>query len=296
MWTRASFLLYCMILGVVSSSTNYNYNAYNYDMAQTFTPDGRLLQVEYASSAAELSTPIVAVQIDNETLVLMTIKSTTSPQNRIVVLPNHYPNDGGRRHVKSSNMCVAMSGVLADSISLLQVGLGEASEQHRRYHAPMTVLKFAMSMANACQRHSFGGGIRPYGCTLLTCGFTSTGELVLYQTDPSGAILEATAPSTMERGPFLRWIVGGSTSVQRRFRKKVDSGLQKLYGKKTLPLLDVLALVGKALLKETQKEANKDAAGSGDSGQMTFEVVILNGKLGCYRLTKSQILHIKDRL
>jgi 20S proteasome subunit alpha 2 len=291
-----SLLLFCF--GPVSASTNYNYNAYKYDMAPTFTPDGRLLQVEYASTAAELSTPIVALQIDNETLVLMTLKSATTPQNRIIVLPTR--GDGKGKEVHSSHVCIAMSGVLADSISLIQVGLKEASEHYKQFHAPTTALRLATSMANACQSHCFGGGIRPYGCTLLACGFTSSGELALYQTDPSGAILEATipgsTPSSPRRGPFLRWLTGGSTSLQRKLRKQLDSHLYK--PKETPPMMDMLAFVGRTLLKETQKQAGKGGMGGKDTplDTISFEVVVMNRKLGCYRLSRSQIRAIMEKL
>jgi 20S proteasome alpha/beta subunit len=294
-----------------SASTNYNYNAYKYDMAPTFTPDGRLLQVEYASTAAELSTPIVALQFDNETLVLMTLKSPTTPQNRIIVLPARGDGkDEGNSHSSSSShvVCIAMSGVLADSISLIQVGLKEASEHYKQFHAPTTALRLATSMANACQSHCFGGGIRPYGCTLLACGFSSSGELVLYQTDPSGAILEATIPAAasssstpfaLRRAPFLRWLTGGSTSLQQKIRKQLDSQLYRSSKGNSPPLLDMLAFVGRTLLKETQKQKGGGGVGGKDAaalGAMSFEVIVMNRKLGCYRLSRNQIRSIMEKL
>ncbi len=274
-------VLVCCI-GFATASSNYNYNVYNYDMAPTFTPDGRLLQVEYASAAAELSSPIVALQVDNETLVLLTLKNTRTPQNRIIVLPTR----GDGRHTKAqSPVCIAMSGVLPDSISLIQVGLKEASKKYKQLHTPITVLQIATSIANACQSHSFGGGIRPYGCTLLTCGYTSSGDLVLYQTDPSGALLEANLPSNGQK-PLIRWMVGGNASLQRKIRKRLDSTLYKL--KESTALLDVVALVGRTLMKETQKQAQGDNS-DGSTGTITLEVVVMNRKLGCYKLAKSEI-------
>ena len=29
----------------------------------------------------------------------------------------------------------------------------------------------ATIFANACQQHAFGGGLRPYGATILVCGY-----------------------------------------------------------------------------------------------------------------------------
>ena len=261
-----------------NAASNYNYNVYNYDMAPTFTPDGRLLQVEYASVASELSTPILAVQADESTVILMTIKNSNSPQNRIIVMPVR--GDGKRQ--EPPRMCVAMSGVLADSLCLIQVGLKEASEQYRLYRSPMTVLQLATAMANACQSHSFGGGIRPFGCTLLTCGFSNTGHFNMYQIDPSGAMVEATEADASK--PCIRWVVGGSSMVQRKIRKRLDSSLSKFTNESAIT--DLIASAGKVLLKETLKEKGK---GEGSLGFRTLEVVVINRKLGCYRLSNAQI-------
>jgi len=262
-----------------NASANYNYNVYNYDMAPTFTPDGRLLQVEYASVASELSAPVLVVQANDSTLILMTIKNSNSPQNRIIIVPVR--GDGKRQ--EASRMCVAMSGVLADSLCLIQVGLKEASEQYRLCRSPMTVLQLATAMANACQSHSFGGGIRPFGCTLLTCGFSSTGHFNMYQIDPSGAMMEARGADSSK--PCIQWVVGGSSTVQRKVRKRLHSSLSKFT--KDSSIAELLAFAGKVLLKESLKESGN---GDGTSGSLgSLEIVVINRKLGCYRLSNSQI-------
>lgn len=292
-------LLISYIYSASASSTNYNYNVYRYDMAPTFTPDGRILQVEYASAAAELSLPIVALQVDKETLVLLTLKNSRTPQNRIILLPPlgvQGDNDG----VPYPIVGVAMSGVLADSIALIQVGLKEASKRLQQLHTPITVLQLATAMANACQSHCFGGGIRPYGCTLLTCGFNTLGDLVLYQTDPSGALLEvrdndpSRGASSSSSGPFLRWMTGGSTTVQRKIRKRLESSLHKL--PRTTTLLETLTQVGHTLIKETQKLDPSGEKKQGATPSTILEVVVMNRKLGCYRLSQSDIDSMTARI
>jgi hypothetical protein len=209
-----------------STGTTKNYNIYNYDQTgQQFTPDGRLLQVEYASNAAELSSPLVVVEclpaISHETdhqastpypcLILMTVpRRMHAPQRRIVILdhesqPRH--PDASSRSSRSSSavVVVAMTGILADSLALLQATLEKDAEHVRRFQTPLGPVSLARTMADECQSRVFGGGIRPYGSTMLVVGYEEETVVadpaddddkthvqhrsVIFQTDPSGALL-----------------------------------------------------------------------------------------------------------
>jgi 20S proteasome alpha/beta subunit len=274
-----TLLLLLLISQVTTASnSNSNYNVYNYDMTTPqFTPDGRLLQVEYASVAAELSTPLVVVQVNNDTLILVTLKSSTTYQSRMVLF---------------DDVCIAMSGVLADSIALLQVVLEQASQHLRRYHQKsLTVLQVATAMANACQKHAFGGGVRPYGSTMLACGYTvGQKQPILYQTDPSGAIRQVDTSST-STSTTIQCIVGGNPTFQRQLRKRMDSNLAR---RKDSSIADTVAIVARTLIKETQK-ASPHKGGKNEAPSSSLEVVLLSPTLGCHRLTKNQLDTIMER-
>jgi len=231
-----------------SSVSRSNYNVYNYDQTTPqFTPDGRLLQVEYASSAADLSSPLVAVEFfsplsqsysggkskkvgddyhdeDGKSLsypctVLITVpKKSSSPQNRIVIIENQsdLPNSSLRSiSPQHRSYCVAMSGILADSLALLQAGMKVAAEHSLQFKDSFGMESLAQALADECQTRVFAGGLRPYGSTLLLCGYderniddnqtlqengnknnsnkTQRRKLLqsrIYQTDPSGGILQ----------------------------------------------------------------------------------------------------------
>jgi 20S proteasome alpha/beta subunit len=267
LWFYAGLL--ALLLTSVSSSSN-NYNVYNYDMTTPqFTPDGRLLQVEYASAAADLSSPLVALQMKNDTLILITVKKSNT-QNRMALL-------------QDNSACVAMSGVLADSVALIQTVLEESSKNFQRYKKALTILQIANVIANACQRHSFGGGIRPYGSTMLVCGFLNS-KSVIYQTDPSGAIIEV---SPVEAGKQVRWLVGGNESLQRQLRKRIDQALDRQRSNET-SIADVVSLVAQILVKESQRQ-HKGMKRAPSKESNSLEIVILSPVLGCHRLTEDQL-------
>jgi len=213
-----------------SSTVNRNtYNVYNYDQTTPqFTPDGRLLQVEYASSAADLSPPLVVFECvspttnsnsdnDNDSdnslsypcTVLITVpKQSHSPQNRIVIIEK-------KDYDEHRSYCVAMSGILADSLALLQAGMKVAAQHSLQYRTFFGMESLTQTLADECQSRVFAGGLRPYGSTLLLCGYkhhdyndegnsgykniTNYGnrnyqgklfQSLIYQTDPSGGILQ----------------------------------------------------------------------------------------------------------
>lgn len=289
-------LLVGLLLSVSQTTVNAaaagNYNIYNYDIAPTFTPDGRLLQVEYASAAAEHSAPIIALQVDQSTLVLMAVKNPESPQNRIIVLPAD--PDKPKRQI-----CIAMTGILADSLSLVQVALQQAAQYKQQFRTPWTVVQMATALADACQNHAFGGGIRPYGATMLACGFQGTEVIpVLYQTDPSGGLLEITFPmmSDASSNPVnVCWIGGGSSSIQRQIRKRLTASLHATRKNKPQPLQDSLAAAARILMQETSKnDASK--RGKSSSVAVSLEVVVLNPAMGCRRLSSKQVRAILNRI
>ena len=103
------FFVGCSFLvSLAASASPTNYNPAHYDRVPHFTPDGRLLQVEYAMLAPEHSSPILVCQLDDDTLAMVCVQASgkSVSQDRMVVL------DG--------RCVIAMSGILADNLALLR--------------------------------------------------------------------------------------------------------------------------------------------------------------------------------
>lgn len=237
-------LLLFLLIDFVESAS---YSNYQYDFtAPIFTPDGRLLQVEYASAAADRSSPIVVARINDDLTVVVTTRAVSKVQPRLIVL-------------EDCNCVVGMSGVIADSLALLDK-IGQASVDHRRqFGRPLDADQVAATAATACQRHAFGGGLRPYGSTLVVAGRRPSG-IVSTVTDPSGAIRQLDASVA----------VLGSGALQR----KIDN---EWYGSDRLT----------RLVKLVYSEARK-----GDDDDVVVEVVAVSTKLGVYKVSAEQL----DRL
>ena len=331
-WIARCILASSILVPLVTSSSSAgrsNYNVYNYDQTTPqFTPDGRLLQVEYASNAADLSAPLVVLEFassetdkDDEAsypcTVLITVpKQPFSPQNRIAIL---------EKGDKKSAYCVAMSGILSDSLALLQAGMKTASEHSLQFKQVLDMESFVQVLADECQSRVFAGGLRPYGSTLLLCGYDESDNSLIYQTDPSGGILQHTPQSAGDEEAVsakkkrnsksvrteVRCIVGGTQGLQRQLHKQIQQGMARCEQKqkqrnrnKELTLADRIACVAKILIKETAETNSASSSnGSASNGRAKskksnekhpLEVVIISPRLGCHRLEGKQLQAIQD--
>jgi 20S proteasome alpha/beta subunit len=293
-----------------STNANNNYNAYQYDMAvPQFTPDGRLLQVEYASAAADHSTPIISAAISDELVLICTTRRCRKHddggifQERLVLVPT------GR--MVSSTTCapstahdvvvVALSGVLADSLSLLEAVQEERFSHQLMYGFDGSPARVARTIADLCQQHAFGGGLRPFGATLLVCGTTeprlsqpSTAEnpemtrsISMYRTDPSGGILETPYESLIRDGdsPSCCVVVGGG-SVARILERRISSYYAEAARENQARIGDILSLV---LQEQNRVEGGEDDNSSPDTTGLTLEAVLVSNKKGVIKLSGAQI-------
>ena len=212
-----------------------------------FTPDGRLLQVEYACRAASHSSPLVALKYTDH-LILM----TASRRHRLLIY-------------ESQNVVVAMSGVLADSMALLKILQGEAETELRLYGQSLSALRMAATIGDACQKHAFGGGLRPYGSTMLVCSSHQ-----VFQTDPSGAV------SSVDFHKDELVVIGGTEARQAQLKNEI----QKQGHKESLR--ETLEVVAKALLQKDHQQGREESP-------RWLEAVVISPQDGVHRLTDEQI-------
>jgi len=241
----------CVLCSFVSASYNYNHFQYDQGVSQ-FTPDGRLLQVEYASRSVSLSSPIVVWKKSEDTTVVATM-SSSGFQERLVIVPLHPLRSvlTTTASMKSRHevALVGLSGVLSDSVSLLDYATSNLGSM-------ATPRYFARLAADRQQQHAFGGGIRPYGTTLTVIGSNNPEDI--FVTDPSGALTEVRV------GDDGVWVMGEGLSV---LRKQIDNARSM---KKKLEVL----------LKQASNK--KENVGS-------LEVVILSKTHGAKKLDADEI-------
>jgi len=152
-------------------------NQYDTDVT-TFSPQGRLHQVEYAVEAVKQGSACLGLRSD-KLVVLAAINRAPSElssyQKKIFKIDDH--------------MGIAIAGLTADARSLARYMRTECLNHKYVYGTDMTTGRLVEGVADKHQQCTQSYVRRPYGVGLLVAGYDKTGPH-LFETSPSGTYLE----------------------------------------------------------------------------------------------------------
>lgn len=152
-----------------------------YDRAITvFSPDGRLFQVEYAREAVKRGTTAAGIKA-KDGVVLLVDKRITSRLIEAESIEKIFQID--------AHIGVATSGLVADARTLVDRARVEAQVNRVSFDEPIGVEVIAKKICDHKQTYTQFGGVRPYGTAVLIAGIDDNNPR-LFETDPSGALLE----------------------------------------------------------------------------------------------------------
>jgi proteasome alpha subunit len=176
-----------------------------YDRAITvFSPDGRLFQVEYAREAVKRGATAIGVKT-KDGVILVADRRVTS---RLLE-----PDTIEKIFVIDDHIGVATSGLVADARILVDRARIEAQINRLTYDERISIKDLAKKICDFKQQFTQFGGVRPFGVSLLIAGVDDKPRL--YETDPSGALLEYKATA----------IGSGRNVVMEFFEKEYDENM-----------------------------------------------------------------------
>jgi len=144
----------------------------------TFSPQGRLFQVEYAMEAVKQGSACVGATSSTH-VVLAALKRSpgelASYQQKVFRLDDH--------------MGIAMSGLTSDGRSLCRYMRSECLNHKYVYGSAIQTERLINDVADKHQRATWSYVRRPYGVGLLVAGYDRTGPH-LFQTAPDGNYFE----------------------------------------------------------------------------------------------------------
>lgn len=181
----------------------------------TFSPEGRLFQVEYAIEAIKLGSTAIGIRT-NEGVVLAVEKRLTStlidPSSieKVLEIDEH--------------VGCAMSGLTADARTLVDHARVEAQAHWFTYNERMPVESCVHAVADMALDFSDSDKdkkrvmSRPFGVALLVGGYDAVDGPVLFNTDPSGTFTKYMAASIGSAQE------GATSMLQEQYNKDMSIG------------------------------------------------------------------------
>jgi proteasome alpha subunit len=148
-----------------------------YDRAITmFSPDGRLLQVEYAKKTVRQGSTALGITCKDGVLLVTDKRIMDSLVISKSVEKTFQIDD---------HIAATASGIISDARVLIDRAQLKAQQHKVTYDAPIDILSVVKDACNLMQICTQSGGLRPFGVSLLFAGIDD-GEPKLYETDPIG--------------------------------------------------------------------------------------------------------------
>ncbi|KAL7485615.1 hypothetical protein ACHAW6_014957 [Cyclotella cf. meneghiniana] len=153
--------------------------ARRYDSSTTtFSPEGRLHQVEYAIEAINNAGTSVGILAKNGVVMASERKITSG-----LLAP-------AKTSEKIYKLCphatCTVAGLTADANILIDQARLRAGRYAYQYQEPIPVENLVEHVCNYKQAYTQYGGLRPFGVAFLFAGYDETHGFQLYQSDPSG--------------------------------------------------------------------------------------------------------------
>ncbi|KAI9711888.1 MAG: hypothetical protein M1812_007042 [Candelaria pacifica] len=165
----------------------------NYDNdTVTFSPQGRIFQVEYAQEAVKQGSVVVGL-VSKTHAVLVALKRNaeelSSYQKKIIGIDDH--------------MGVALAGLASDARVLSNFMKQQSLASKMTYGRPIPIERIVNQIGDRAQLSTQQSGKRPYGVGLLVAGVDETGPH-LFEFQPSGMTQEMVACAIGARSQMAR--------------------------------------------------------------------------------------------
>jgi len=165
----------------------------NYDNdSVTFSPQGRIFQIEYASEAVKLGSVVVGI-VSKTHAVLVALKRNaeelSSYQKKIVAVDEH--------------LGLALAGLASDARVLSNFMKSQTLSSRLTYGRALPVERVVAAIGERAQTNTQHYGKRPYGVGLLVAGVDELGPH-LFEFQPSGMTQEMAACAIGARSQMAR--------------------------------------------------------------------------------------------
>jgi len=172
----------------------------------TFSPSGKLVQIEYALAAVVAGAASVGIKAANGVVV------ATEKKHRSILYEEHSVH---KIETITPTIGMVYSGMGPDYRLLLRQARKMAQQYWVTYQEHIPTAQLVQRVAMLMQEYTQSGGVRPFGVSLLICGWDE-GRPYLYQCDPSGAYFPWKATAIGKN------YVNGKTFLEKRYNEELE--------------------------------------------------------------------------
>ena len=183
-----------------------------YDRTSTmFSPDGRLLQVEYAKKTVMQGTSALGI-VCKDGVVLVADKRVV---DRFVI-----PKSIEKVFQVDEHIGAAASGIVSDARMLIERAQVLAQQHKVTYDNPIDIQSLVKDICNIKQAYTQYGGARPFGVSILFAGVDDGPKL--FVTDVTGIYFQYTAVAIGEKENEIKEI------LEKEYKENlnVDDGIR----------------------------------------------------------------------
>ena len=174
------------------------HQAMGYDRAATmFSPDGHLLQVEYAEKTVRLGSSSIGMVCEDGIVIV----ADRRHRDKLVV-----PESMNKIYEIDMHIVATASGILSDARILVDQAQVLAQQNRVTYSTPVEPLAVIRMIADRKQMFTQYGGARPYGVSFLVGGVHKE-RAYLYTSDVTGNFLSYRANAIGENDEKIKEVL-----------------------------------------------------------------------------------------
>jgi len=152
--------------------------AMGYDRTSAiFSPDGHLLQVEYAEKTVRLGSSSIGL-VASDGVVIVTDRRI---KDKLMI-----PESMSKIYEIDSHIAATAAGILSDARILIEKAQMLAQQHRVTYDSDIDTESIVKEMANIKQAFTQYGGARPFGIALMFAGVNQDDKKNLFITDVTG--------------------------------------------------------------------------------------------------------------
>jgi len=165
-----------------------------YDRAATmFSPEGHLLQVEYAEKTVRLGSASMGFVCSDGVLILADKRITDS----LII-----PDSANKIYEIDSHIMGTAAGILSDARILIQRAQLIAQQHRVTYDSPVEVVSVVKDLSDIKQQYTQHPGVRPFGISLMIAGVDNRSRV--YMSDITGNYFEYYATAIGENDEKIK--------------------------------------------------------------------------------------------